>query len=154
MNESEKAVAEVLLKAKAVTPEQLEQAIRIKNTNGVRLEDALVKLKLCGEEQVAQATSKVSGIPFACRANNLLRPEKGAGLETLVDHVFAVDNMVLPLYIEDDTLYAAAAAPHGGVLGTALALKTGKPVSLFIAPATELAAALEGFYRGPGISPT
>ena len=154
MNESEKAVAEVLLKAKAVTPEQLDQAVRIKNTNGVRLEDALVKLKFCGEEQVAQATSKVSGIPFACRANNLLRPEKGAGLEALVDHVFAADNMVLPLYVEDDTLYAAAAAPHGGVLGTALALKTGKPVSLFIAPASELAAALDGFYRGPGISPT
>lgn len=146
MNESEKAVSDVLLTAKAVTPEQLEQAVRFKNTNGVRLEDALVKLGFCGEEQMAQATSKVSGIPFASRANNMLRPEKGAGLEALVDATFAKDNMVLPLYEEDGTLYAAAAAPHGGVLGVALALKTGRPVSLFIAPESELAAALQGFY--------
>lgn len=149
MNESEKAVSEVLLTAKAITPEQLAQAVRFKNVNGVRLEDALVKLGFCAEEQMAQATSKVSGLPFASRGNNMLRPEKGAGLETLVDAVFAKDNMVLPLYIEDDTLYAAAAAPHGAVLGVALALKTGKPVSLFIAPASELAAALDGFYRAP-----
>lgn len=147
MNEFEKAVAEVLLTAKALTQEKLDQAVRVKNTNGVRLEDALVKLRICSEEQVAQATSKVSGLPFASRGNNMLRPEKGAGLEVLVDAVFAKDNMVLPLYIEDETLYAAAAAPHGEVLGMALALKTGKPVSLFIAPASELAAALEGFYR-------
>ena len=147
MNESEKGVAEVLLTAKAVTHEQLDQAVRVKNTNGVRLEDALVKLRFCSEEQVAQATSKVSGIPFASRGNNMLRPEKGAGLQALVDGGFAKDNMVLPLYIEDETLYAAAAAPHGDVLGTALALKTGKPVSLFIAPASELSDALDGFYR-------
>lgn len=147
MNESERAVADVLMTAKALTQEQLDQAVRVKNTNGVRLEDALVKLRFCSEDQVAQATSKVSGLPFASRGNNMLRPEKGTGLEALVDPVFAKDNMVLPLYVEDDTLYAAAAAPHGGVLGTALALKTGKPVSLFIAPASELADAIDGFYR-------
>ena len=154
MNESERAVADVLLTAKAITQEQLEQAVRAKNTNGVRLEDALVKLGFCAEEQVAQATSKVSGLPFASRGNNMLRPEKDAGLEALVDPVFAKDNMVLPLYIEEETLYAAAAAPHGAVLGVALALKTGKPVSLFIAPASELAVAIDAFYRPPGISPT
>lgn len=146
MNESEKAVSEVLLKAKAITAEQLDQAVRNKNANGIRLEDALVKMGFCGEDQMAQATSKVSGLPFASKGNNMLRAEKGAGLEQLVDAVFAQDNMVLPLYIEDDTLYAAAAAPHGAVLGVALALKTGKPVSLFIAPASELTVALNDFY--------
>lgn len=146
MNESERAVSEILLKAQAITPDQLEQAVRNKNANGTRLEDALVKMGFCGEDQMTQATSKVSGLPFASKGNNMLRAEKGTGLEELVDAVFAKDNMVLPLYIEEDTLYAAAAAPHGGVLGIALAHKTGKPVSLFIAPASELTVALADFY--------
>lgn len=148
MNESEKAISEVLLKASAISPEQLDHAVRFKNTNGVRLEDALVKLGFCAEDQMAQATSKVCGMPFASKGNNMLRAEKGQGLEKIIDPVFARDNMVLPLYLEEETLYAAAAAPHGAVLGTALALKTGKPVSLFIAPASEIAQAIDAFY-GP-----
>lgn len=147
MNESEKAVAEVLLKARALTKEQLDSAVRFKNQNGMSLEDALVRLRMVGEDAVAQAVSKVSGIPFASRGNKILVAEAGQGLEALVDAVFARDNCVLPLYIEDDTLHAAMAAPQGGVLGTALTIKTGKPVACFVAPVSELQEAIEEFYR-------
>ena len=147
MNESEKAVAEVLLKARALTKEQLDSAVRFKNQNGMSLEDALVRLRMVGEDAVAQALSKVCGIPFASRANKILSAEKGQGLESLIDGVFARDNCVLPLYLEDGRLHAAMAAPQGGVLGTALALKTGKAVACFVAPVSELVEAIEEFYR-------
>ncbi|MBI2362487.1 MAG: hypothetical protein HYV15_03785 [Elusimicrobia bacterium] len=93
MNETEKAVAEVLLKAEAITREQLDSAVRFKNQNGMSLEDAMVRLRYAGEAQVAQALSKVSGMPFASRGNNMLRPEDDPELRRLVDKVFAVDNM-------------------------------------------------------------
>ncbi|MBI5596912.1 MAG: hypothetical protein HY928_12535 [Elusimicrobia bacterium] len=147
MNETEKAVSEVLLKAEAINREQLDSAIRFKNQNGMSLEDALVRLRYAGEAQVAQALSKVSGMPFASKGNNMLRPEDDAELRRMVDKVFAVDNLVLPLYVEEGTLHAAMAAPQGGVLGLALALKTGMPVSCFIAPASELTEAIGEFYR-------
>lgn len=147
MNETEKAVADVLLKAEALKPEQLEAAVRFKNQNGMSLEDALVRLRHASEEQVAQALSKVSGMPFASLGNRLLDPCEDPALKKLVDAAFARDNLVLPLYVEDGTLYAAMAAPQGGVLGVALALKTGMPVSCFIAPASELVEAIEGVYR-------
>lgn len=147
MNESEKALADVLLKARALTPEALQAAVRFKSQNGMSLEDALVRLRHVPEDEVAQALSKVCGIPFASRRNNMLRPDDDPALKRLVDGVFARDNFVLPLYVEDGTLHAALAAPHGGVVGTALALKAGMPVSCFIAPPTELAEALESFYR-------
>lgn len=147
MNETEKAVAEVLLKAEAITQEQLDSAVRFKNQNGMSLEDALVRLRHAGEAQVAQALSKVSGMPFASKGNNMLRPEEDPELRRLVDKVFAEDNLVLPLYVEEGTLHAAMAAPQGGVLGLALALKTGMPVSCFIAPSSELTEAIGQFYR-------
>lgn len=147
MNESEKAVAEILLKARALTEEQLDSAVRHKNLNGMRLEDSLVRLNMVTEEAVAQALSKVCGIPFASRGNKMLAPEKGQGLEALVDVVFARDNCILPLYLEDGTLHAAMAAPQGGVIGTALALKTGMEVACFVAPVTEIRVAIDEFYR-------
>ncbi len=148
MNDTEKALADVLLKARVIKPAQLEAAVRCKDQNGMSLEDALVRLRYAGEDEVARGLSKVSGMPFASKGNKMLRAERGQGLETLVDAVFARDNYVLPLYIEEGTLHAAMAAPHGGVLGPAVAHKTGMPVSCFIAPASELREAIDQFY-GP-----
>lgn len=153
MTPVEQGIADVLLRGEKLTPEQLEHAKKFKLQNGYALGEALLHLGYCKEDVLADALSKLTQVAFASVKNNLLDPEPEQGLEKLVDVQLARDNLVLPLYLEEDILTVAMTDPSNELVKEALRLKTGMTIKPMVATKSELLMAIYKLYEetsGPG----
>ncbi|MGC8867365.1 MAG: type II secretion system protein GspE, partial [Elusimicrobiales bacterium] len=88
-------LGEILIGQKVITDEQLVKALKFQQQEHCLLGEALVRLGYTTEEQIAIVLSKQLGIPYASIQNQILKPEKGQGLENLIDEKFARENLVV-----------------------------------------------------------
>ena len=79
-----KRLGEIMVEAGWITEEQLAKALKFQQQNPCLIGEAIVKMHFSNEERVAMALSKQLGVPYASRENRILNPEKGQGLEKMM----------------------------------------------------------------------
>ena len=87
-------MGELLIKSGVITEDQLKRALKLQEQSGLMLGEALIKAGFTTEEAITMAISKQIGVPYASRENGILKPEKGQGLESVVNEKFARDQLV------------------------------------------------------------
>ena len=143
-------LGDILLTAGVVSAEQLAQATKTAAQTNIRLGEAVAKLGFATEEAIAIAVSKLLGVPYASRENKILSPEKGQDLEKKVDERFARDNLLLPLFLEDQVLAVAMAEPDNVMILDNLRLMTGFEIQPFISTKAQILKTIDDFYGSSG----
>src|SRR5688572_572354 len=104
-------LGDLLIKSGVITEEQLKRALKLQEQTGLMLGEALIKGGFTTEDAITIAISKQLGVPYASRDNQILKPEKGQNLEAIIGEKFARDQIVVPLFMEEQTLAVAMADP-------------------------------------------
>ncbi|MCX7641400.1 MAG: ATPase, T2SS/T4P/T4SS family [Elusimicrobiales bacterium] len=142
-----KKLGEILIEQKIINEEQLNKALKFQEQNHCLIGEALIKLGYATEEQVAIALSKQLGIPYASTQNQILKPEKGQGLEDLIDERFARDNYVVPLFVENDVIAVALSDPTNLILLDNIRAKTGMEPQVFISTKSQILKVIDQLYQ-------
>lgn len=141
-----KKLGDVLVESGVINAEQLKKALLYHQQNNTQLGDAVIKLGFATEEQVASALAKHFSIPFASKENNILIPEREQGLENYIPEKFARENLVLPLFLEENVIAVAMYDPANLFLVDNIKMMTGLDIQPFIASKSQLLNAIELFY--------
>ncbi|UPT73294.1 MAG: hypothetical protein M0D55_15620 [Elusimicrobiota bacterium] len=97
------------------------------------------------EEEIAKDVAKKLGIPYACFANRILKMQDGQHLESIIPENFARDNLVMPLFLDGETLAVAMAEPSKQ-LTDLVRLISGQAIQPFVSSKTQLLTAIDRFY--------
>ncbi|MEK9144652.1 MAG: hypothetical protein AAB339_03470, partial [Elusimicrobiota bacterium] len=143
-------LGDILLKGNVLSREQLEKARKHSEMTGARLGDTVVKLGLATEDTLAMAVSKMIGVPFASKENKILVPEKGQGLQNVIEERFARENALLPLFLDETVLAVALAEPENVLVLDNLKLMTGFDIQPFISTKSQIMKAIDDFYGSTG----
>ncbi|HSQ54258.1 MAG TPA: GspE/PulE family protein [Gemmata sp.] len=98
---------DILLKKKILGPDQLAEAEKLATSTGVKLQDALAKLKYATPEECMSAIAEKHGMQFV----NLTELEIPKPVIELVPESVARENVVLPLSLEGNTLKIITSDP-------------------------------------------
>jgi len=146
-----KELSEILVDQRTLTNEQVKRAQLYSKQNNVPFAEAIVRFGFATEEQVTMALSKHFAIPYASRENGILVPEKEQNLQEIIPEKFARENMVLPLFVEDDSLAIAILDPTNLFLLENIKLMSGKQVQSFLASKSQLLNAMDAFYSNKNL---
>ncbi|MFH1723135.1 MAG: ATPase, T2SS/T4P/T4SS family [Elusimicrobiota bacterium] len=150
MHQKQMRLGDILLQAGVINQEQLNQALKVSQQASCRIGEAVIKLGFATEETIAVSVSKLLGVPYASRENKILRPERGQGLEKVVDEQFARDNMLLPLFLDESVLAVAMGEPDNVLILDNLKLMTGFEIQPFISTKAQILKAIDEFYGSSG----
>lgn len=140
-------MGEILIQNGVINEEQLNKALKFQSQNGGLIGEILVKLGFATEEQVVIALSKQLAIPYASKENQILNPEKGQGLEKLIPEKFARENIVVPLFVENNVLAVSMADPTNIFLLDNIKLITGMEIQTFISTKAQILKTIDVFYH-------
>lgn len=146
-----KPLDEILIDQGILSPEQSKQVHLYAKQNNVGISDAIMQSGFATEEQVTIALSKHFAIPYASRENGILVPEREQGLQEIIPEKFARENMVVPLFVEDDSLAVALLDPTNLFVIENIKMMSGKQVQPFITSKSQLLTVLDGFYSNKNI---
>lgn len=141
-----KKLVDILIEQGKLTKENLEKAELHSKQNDSTITDSLLALGFVKEEDITIAISKQISVPYASWENNILNSEKDQNLSDIIDEKFARENLVLPLFMEEDSIAVAMIDPSNVLLLDNLKMMTGLEIQPFIAPKSQLLAALDRFY--------
>jgi len=144
--EEKKRIGDLLLEARVITEEQLQQALEEKKARGGRLCFNLIRLGALKADDLLQFLSEQFGVA----AVNLDHFHVGGEIVELIPRKFALEEKVVPLHLLDDTLTVAMVDPGSGEIVEKLGEITGMKVDPLIAPEASLVSALEKYYGGGG----
>jgi hypothetical protein len=116
-------LGELLVAAKKITSEELDEALESQVLHGGRLGTNLIELGLINEQDLAAALGKLHNVPNAAGE---MEPDPKA--LAMVDLDFADDKDLLPMRVDATRLSVAALNPHDFKTFDALAFKTGKRI--------------------------
>ena len=102
-----KRLGEILIARGLVSEEQVQEALALGRTSGLRIGEALVRLGHVTEEDVMQALAEQFGMEYVDLENFQLSP---AVLELIPESV-AKENVILPLGRDDSTLRIVVSDP-------------------------------------------
>jgi len=136
------SLADVLLKEKFITEDDLEKAREYQRENGGVLSDIFIKLGLVTEEQVVIGLAEQLGIPHMKLANYQLDPEV---MEILPEKVVR-ENKVVPLSKSGNTLTVALANPLDILLIDDLKALTGCKIQTVVATPSEIEQTIADYY--------
>ncbi|MBR2866068.1 MAG: Flp pilus assembly complex ATPase component TadA [Elusimicrobiaceae bacterium] len=139
-------LGEILVDQGTLTEEQLKRAELYARQNNASLSDALVQFGFANENQVTSALAKHHSLPYASIENGILIPERDQDLQKLVPEKFARENLIVPLFIEDNELAAAFYDPTNLFLMDNIRMLVGKEVQPFIASKSQILAVIDSFY--------
>lgn len=125
MSQSRKQIGRILLAQRAVTPEQLEQAL---NQGGGRLASRLAESGTITDTEALKALSEQHGIPGIDLAQICLRLED----LDLLPREIAEKHLILPVLVRDDRLFVAMANPREKKVLDELEFVTGKKVYPYV----------------------
>ena len=133
-----KLLGRLLLDGGVITRGALARALEAQQQTGERLGSTLVRMKACGEEDVAQALARQLSLPY-------VPPPLEAGRDALprVGENLARSNTVLPLRIGDRTLCLAMADPLDLATADDVQFRTGLRVEPVVASRSAIAQALD-----------
>ncbi|WP_428048751.1 GspE/PulE family protein [Candidatus Avelusimicrobium caledoniensis] len=141
-----KQLHEILMDQGTLSAEQVKRAQLYAKQNNISFAEAVVKMSFATEEQVTIALSKHFAMPYASKENGILVPEKEQDLQKIIPEKFARENMVIPLFVEDDSLAIALLDPTNLFLLENIKMMSGRQVQPFIASKSQLLNALDSFY--------
>jgi len=141
-----KQLIDILLESGKLTKEGLHKAELHAKQNETSLNEALVSLDIIKEEDLTQAMSKQLSVPYASKQNGILIPEKDQNLSKYITEKYARENVILPLFVEDNTLAVALNDPSNVFLLDNLRMMSGLEIQPFIASKSQLFQALDEFY--------
>jgi len=121
----------------------LDRAQRLARERGERLESVLARLGLVSERDIAEALSRVLGLPFASREDYPAEPV----LEDRFSLVFLREARIVPLK-DGETLVIAMADPLDHRAAEAAAFAARKPVRAYVANPSDLEWAFDRLYGG------
>ena len=98
---------DILLKKRILSPDQLEEAVSLANSTGVKLQDALAKLNYASPAESSQAMAEKAGMQFV----DLATLEIPKAVVELVPESVARENLVMPLGLEGNVMRIAVADP-------------------------------------------
>ncbi len=125
MSQSRKQIGRILLAQRAVTPEQLEQAL---NKGGGRLASRLAEQGTITDTSALKALSEQHGIPGIDLAQICLRLED----LDLLPREIAEKHLILPVLVRDDRVFVAMANPREKKVLDELEFVTGKKVYPYV----------------------
>ncbi len=146
-----KQLHEIMVEQGALTPEQVKRAQLFSKQNNVPLAEAILRFGFATEEQVTIALSKHFAIPYASKENGILIPEKEQNLQEIIPEKFARENMVLPLFLEEDNLAVAVLDPTNLFLLENIKLMSGKQIKPFIVSKSQLLNVMDSFYSNKNL---
>jgi len=136
------SLRDLLADSGLLTAEQLQQALRECERTGDRLQAVVVRLGFASEEKVLQFLADRLSLQYVREVERLLNPE----VLLKVPSEFALRHQVLPLQQENGTLVVATADPLNVSALDDLRLLVNGEVRPVLAPASEIAEAIEQFY--------
>ncbi len=140
-------LGEILIHSGFINEEKLNQALKFQALNKCLFGEALIKLGFVTEEIVINALAKQMGIPYASRENHILNPERGQGLDKIISEKFARDHVLIPLFIEDNSLAVAMSEPANVLVLDNLRLMTNMEIQPFIATKAQILKVIDQFYQ-------
>ncbi|MBR3603350.1 MAG: Flp pilus assembly complex ATPase component TadA [Elusimicrobiaceae bacterium] len=141
-----KELGDILVEQGTLSDEQLKRAELYARQNNVSVGEALVSFGFATEEQVTSARAKHHSLPYACKENGILNPERDQDLQKLIPEKFARENLVVPLFIEDNELAAAFFDPTNLFLMDNIRMMVGREVQPFIASKSQILSVIDVFY--------
>ena len=141
-----KKIGEILVENGTIDQEQYKKALRYQQQNKCSLGDAIVKLGFASEEGITLAMSKQFGVPYASKENKVLNPERDQNLQELVSENYARENLIIPLFIEDDVMAIAMYDPSNIFVVDNIKMMTGKEIQPFIASKSQILSVIDAFY--------
>jgi len=141
-----KELSEILIDQGVLNEEQLKRAQLYAKQNNTNLAEAAINLGFATEEQVTAARAKHLSFPYASKENGILTPERDQDLQRLITEKFARENLVVPLFIEDNELAAAFYDPSNLFLIDNIRMMVGKEIQPFIASKSQILAVIDSFY--------
>ncbi len=141
-------LAEILVSSGVLTEEQRDKAQKVATQSRCHFSEAAVKLGFTKEDDIAAALSKQFNIPYASRENKILKSEKGQNLEKVIPENYARENLVLPLFLDENVLAVAMSDPDNVLLIDNLKLLSGHEIQAFIATKTQILKSIDEFYLG------
>jgi len=136
-------LGEMLVKAKIITPEQLEEAINSQVIFGGRLGTNLLELEYIDEPTLCKFLSARHNVPYIdLRGNFSVSPEA----VKIIPRKIAEKHKVIPLKLEGRTLHIACLDPSDFNAMEEIKFLTGKNLKLYVAPEIRIYAALEKIY--------
>src|SRR5499427_6607352 len=138
-------LGDLLLKAKLVTQEQIDQALVKQREDGVKLGEALVRLGYISEEDITETLSHQFGVPSI----NLAHFDIDPAVVKLVPGEVARKYMILPVNKTGATLTIAMADPSNVFAMDDIKFMTGYNVEPVVASELALRKAIERHYGTP-----
>lgn len=146
-----KQLSEILVEQGTLNEDQVKRAMLFSKQNNVTFAEAVIKFGFASEEKVTAALSKHFAVPYASKENGILVPEKEQNLQDIIPEKFARENMVIPLFMEDDSLAVAVLDPTNVFLLENIKMMSGKQVQPFLASKSQLLNVIDTFYSNKNL---
>ncbi|HXL02802.1 MAG TPA: GspE/PulE family protein [Candidatus Atribacteria bacterium] len=127
-------LGEIMLSRQYITPQQLEEALKVQKETGEKLGVVLKKMGLVGTKEVYQALAEQLGASFIELDNYLIDPQ----VASLLPEKFCRERQVIPVGEENGALILVMANPADVVTIDRAQLMTGKEIKPAIAPPEEI----------------
>jgi type IV pilus assembly protein PilB len=149
MEQQRVRLGELLVGAKIITPEQLQEVLALQAGDGRRLGALLVASGYVSETQVTQILSQQLSVPWV----SLHHIDFSRQLLNLVARELAERHCLIPIYVrrsrhQRETLYIAMDDPSDAEARAEVELYAGLPVKPMIAPPSDIRAAIRVYYGG------
>ncbi|CAN5199466.1 N/A [soil metagenome] len=139
---TESLLAKTLLEMGHVDPDMMDAAIRDAHKNNDRLENVIVKMGLCEEEDVLQAVAKTLHLPY--RKLGELQPDDEA--IRLIHAEVAEHYEIVPVSFIDSILLIATARPHDMYMVDELRRQLNVEIEIVVASKGEIDKAYNNIY--------
>ena len=146
-----KQLSEILVEQGTLNEDQVKRAMLFSKQNNVTFAEAVIKFGFASEEKVTAALSKHFAVPYASKENGILVPEKEQNLQDIIPEKFARENMVIPLFVEDDSLAVAVLDPTNVFLLENIKMMSGKQLQPFLASKSQLLNVIDTFYSNKNL---
>mgnify|MGYP003817174549 CR=1 FL=1 len=135
-------LGQILVEAGLLTPDKLDEALRLQKEKHVKLGDMLIELGYITEDQLIGALEKRLGVPVINLA------EKAVTIEAiqLVPEETARRNTLVPVSVDGGVLTVATTDPLNYYAFGEIEMSTGLKVQPMLARKSEIAASIEKYY--------
>lgn len=137
-----KRIGEVLIDACLISPEQLDEALRRQIDERKMLGQILIDMGWVTEQEVCRAVAELLKIKFIDVDGALISQD----VVQLAPEDLAAKRMILPLFIQDNTLFLAMENPLDVDAIQRIEFRTGMQVQPLIAPPTKLREVIRKHY--------
>ncbi len=143
-NPSSSKLGEIMITRQYITPQQLEEVLKIQKETGEKLGAILEKMGFANTRQVYQSLAEQLGALFVELDSYLIDPQ----VVSLLPEKFCRERQVIPVGEENGALILAIANPADVVAIDRARLMTGREIKPAIAPPSEIERIINTYFGG------